>query len=100
MSHLTPEDIQYYQENGFLVKKNFFDNEEISEIRTCVSFISEMIHDDFFSVPEPSENKIQIRVHFIRISASARRSILIARYPKFVFAFSKTISRVPEPVIQ
>ncbi len=36
MSHLTPEDIQYYQKNGFLVKKNFFDNEEISEIRTWV----------------------------------------------------------------
>ena len=52
MSHLTPEDIQYYQENGFLVKKNFFDNEEISEIRTWVYEYGSKKPDDWISGQE------------------------------------------------
>ena len=36
MKYLTMEDIEKFKQDGFLVKKNFFDENEISEIRKWV----------------------------------------------------------------
>ena len=52
MNYLTREDIQNYEKNGFLVKKNFFDEEEISEIRTWVYEYGSKKLDDWINGQE------------------------------------------------
>ena len=47
MNDLTPEEIEEFNKNGFLVKEKFFDEDEILEIRKWIYDYSEKKPEDW-----------------------------------------------------